>query len=42
MRVRAVPVKVVYGKPITTADIPAADKKQVLADRIRSVIEAAL
>ncbi|GHV58665.1 hypothetical protein AGMMS49579_26300 [Spirochaetia bacterium] len=40
--VRAVPVKVTYGEPINTAEIPAADKKQVLTDRIRGVIEAAL
>jgi 1-acyl-sn-glycerol-3-phosphate acyltransferase len=42
MRVRAVPVKVVYEKPILTADIPPADRKQVLADRIRDVIAATL
>jgi 1-acyl-sn-glycerol-3-phosphate acyltransferase len=41
-RIQAAPVKVVYGKPINTADIPAGDRKQVLADRIRAVIEAAL
>ncbi|GHU54479.1 1-acyl-sn-glycerol-3-phosphate acyltransferase [Spirochaetia bacterium] len=40
--VRAVPVKVVYGAPINTAELPAADKKQVLSDQIRRVIEAAL
>jgi 1-acyl-sn-glycerol-3-phosphate acyltransferase len=42
MRVRAVPVKVVYEKLIITADIPPADRKQILADQIRTVIAAAL
>ncbi|GHV02771.1 1-acyl-sn-glycerol-3-phosphate acyltransferase [Spirochaetia bacterium] len=41
-RIQAVPVKLTYGVPINTAEIPVADKKQVLADRIRAVIEAAL
>ncbi|GHU92563.1 1-acyl-sn-glycerol-3-phosphate acyltransferase [Spirochaetia bacterium] len=42
MRIRPVPLKLVYGTPIDTADIPAAERKQVLADRIRAVIGAAL
>jgi 1-acyl-sn-glycerol-3-phosphate acyltransferase len=41
-RAQAVPVKVAYGVPINTADIPPADRKQVLADQIRAVIAGSL
>jgi 1-acyl-sn-glycerol-3-phosphate acyltransferase len=41
-RVEAAPLKVVFGKPISTADIPATDRKQLLADRIYAVIKEAL
>jgi 1-acyl-sn-glycerol-3-phosphate acyltransferase len=41
-RIQAVPVRVVYCKPINTADIPLSERKQVLADQIRGVIAAAL
>jgi 1-acyl-sn-glycerol-3-phosphate acyltransferase len=40
--IQAVPVKLTYGAPINTAESPPADRKQVLADRIRAVIEAAI
>ncbi|GHV91552.1 1-acyl-sn-glycerol-3-phosphate acyltransferase [Spirochaetia bacterium] len=41
-RIQAVPVKLVYEKPINTADLPHEEKKQILADRIRGVIAEAL
>jgi 1-acyl-sn-glycerol-3-phosphate acyltransferase len=41
-RVRAAPVKVVFGKPIATAEIPPADRKQVLTDNIYGIIKEAL
>ncbi|GHV00630.1 1-acyl-sn-glycerol-3-phosphate acyltransferase [Spirochaetia bacterium] len=37
-RIRAFPVKVTFGKPIITADIPPASRRQVLADMVRNVI----
>jgi 1-acyl-sn-glycerol-3-phosphate acyltransferase len=37
-RVNAVPVTVIFGEPISTADIPAADRKQILADRVHDII----
>jgi 1-acyl-sn-glycerol-3-phosphate acyltransferase len=41
-RVRAAPVRVVIGKPITTAEIPPEDRRQALADRVRNVIAEAI
>jgi 1-acyl-sn-glycerol-3-phosphate acyltransferase len=41
-RVHAVPVKVVFGKPINTAEIPPADRKQLLSDNIYEIIKKAL
>jgi 1-acyl-sn-glycerol-3-phosphate acyltransferase len=41
-RVRPVPIKVNFGKPISTAEIPSADRKQILCDRIYGVIREAL
>ena len=41
-RANACPVRITFCKPIGTADIPAADRKQVLADRIYGVIKGAL
>jgi 1-acyl-sn-glycerol-3-phosphate acyltransferase len=41
-RVEAAPLRVVFGKPINTADIPAADRKQILSDRVYAVIREAL
>jgi 1-acyl-sn-glycerol-3-phosphate acyltransferase len=41
-RVTAVPVKVVFGKPVNTTDIPAADRKQILSDKIFKIISEAL
>ena len=41
-RLNAVPVRVTFGKPIDTADIPAGNRKQILADQIYAVIKKAL
>jgi 1-acyl-sn-glycerol-3-phosphate acyltransferase len=41
-RVEAAPLKVVFGKPINTANIPVTDRKQLLSDRIYTVIKGAL
>jgi 1-acyl-sn-glycerol-3-phosphate acyltransferase len=41
-RVKPFPVKVSFGKPISTAEIPAADRKQILCDKIYGVISEAL
>lgn len=41
-RVNAVPVKVFFGPPINTVDIPAADRKLFLSDQIYGVIKEAL
>ena len=38
----AVPVKVTFCKPINTADIPAVDRKLVLAEKIYGTIKKAL
>jgi 1-acyl-sn-glycerol-3-phosphate acyltransferase len=37
-RVRALPVQITFGKPIITADIPPASRRQALADMVRAVI----
>jgi 1-acyl-sn-glycerol-3-phosphate acyltransferase len=41
-RVKPGPVTVVFGKPINTAEIPPADRRQMLCDRIYAVIREAL
>ncbi|MDR3167064.1 MAG: 1-acyl-sn-glycerol-3-phosphate acyltransferase [Treponema sp.] len=41
-QVHAVPVRVVFLPPISTADLSAEDRKKNLSDHIRGVIEAAL
>ena len=41
-RVNACPLRVVFCKPINTADIPLTDRKQVLSDQIYGVIKEAL
>jgi 1-acyl-sn-glycerol-3-phosphate acyltransferase len=41
-RVMARPVRVVFGKPVITADIPAGDRRQVLCDTVRELIAASL
>jgi 1-acyl-sn-glycerol-3-phosphate acyltransferase len=41
-QVHAVPVRIVFFPPISTADLSAEDRKKNLTDRIRGVIEAAL
>jgi 1-acyl-sn-glycerol-3-phosphate acyltransferase len=41
-RVNAVPVKVFFGRPINTVDVPAADRKLFLSDQIYGVIKEAL
>jgi len=38
-RINSCPVGITFCKPINTADIPAEDRKQVLADRIYNVIK---
>jgi 1-acyl-sn-glycerol-3-phosphate acyltransferase len=38
-RVTASPVAITFCKPVSTADIPAEDRKQVLADRIYNIIK---
>jgi 1-acyl-sn-glycerol-3-phosphate acyltransferase len=40
--VRTVPVRVVFEKPIITADLPPEDRRKNLSDQIRGVMEAAL
>ena len=41
-RVTACPVQITFCKPINTADIPTADRKQVLSDQIFAVIQETL
>ncbi|GHV96017.1 1-acyl-sn-glycerol-3-phosphate acyltransferase [Spirochaetia bacterium] len=41
-RVKAVPVKVAFGKTINTSDIPVADRKLILSDQIYGVIKKEL
>jgi 1-acyl-sn-glycerol-3-phosphate acyltransferase len=41
-RVNAVPVRVHFGKPISTAGLPPEDKKKNLADQVYGVIKEAL
>jgi 1-acyl-sn-glycerol-3-phosphate acyltransferase len=41
-RVESVPISITFCKPINTADIPVADRKQILTDQIYSVIKEAL
>jgi hypothetical protein len=41
-RVRACPVRVVFCEPIKTAELPQADRKQLLAERVKALIQAEL
>ncbi|MCL2270792.1 MAG: 1-acyl-sn-glycerol-3-phosphate acyltransferase [Treponema sp.] len=41
-RVNACPLRITFCKPINTADIPLADRKQALSDQIYGVIKEAL
>ncbi|MDR2102120.1 MAG: 1-acyl-sn-glycerol-3-phosphate acyltransferase [Treponema sp.] len=41
-QVRAVPVRVVFLPPVDTADLSPEERKKILSDRIRGVIEEAL
>lgn len=41
-RVRSVPVRVVFGPPIYTADIPAGDRRKYLPDQVRECIARGL
>ena len=41
-RANPCPVRITFCEPIRVADIPAEDRKMVLADRVREVIERAL
>jgi 1-acyl-sn-glycerol-3-phosphate acyltransferase len=41
-RVQAAPVRVVFSPPVSTADLPPEERKKILTDRIRGVIEQAL
>jgi 1-acyl-sn-glycerol-3-phosphate acyltransferase len=41
-RILALPVRVVFGKPIITAEIPAGDRRQALSDHVREIIAAEL
>jgi 1-acyl-sn-glycerol-3-phosphate acyltransferase len=41
-RLNSVPVRVAFCEPILTAEVPPADRRTVLVDRVRSVIAAAL
>jgi 1-acyl-sn-glycerol-3-phosphate acyltransferase len=41
-RITAVPVRITFGKPITTRDIPAGDRRQALCNHVRELIAAGL
>jgi 1-acyl-sn-glycerol-3-phosphate acyltransferase len=41
-RVTAAPVRIVFGKPVLTRDIPAGDRRQALSDQVRELIAAGL
>jgi 1-acyl-sn-glycerol-3-phosphate acyltransferase len=41
-RVKSVPIAITFCKPINTADIPAADRKQILTDQLYGIIKEAL
>jgi 1-acyl-sn-glycerol-3-phosphate acyltransferase len=41
-RVTAAPVRIVFGKPVLTRDIPAGDRRQALSDHVRELIAAGL
>jgi 1-acyl-sn-glycerol-3-phosphate acyltransferase len=41
-RITVGPVKITFCKPINTVDIPAADRKQILADKVFGIISEAL
>jgi 1-acyl-sn-glycerol-3-phosphate acyltransferase len=41
-RITAAPVRIVFGKPIITRDIPAGDRRQALSDHVRELIAAGL
>ncbi|MDR2617454.1 MAG: 1-acyl-sn-glycerol-3-phosphate acyltransferase [Treponema sp.] len=41
-RVRAVPVRVVFGVPVATEDLPPENRKQLLADQVHAVVAAGL
>ncbi len=40
--VRKVPISMVFGEPISTAEIPPEERKQILSDRVHGIIEEAL
>jgi 1-acyl-sn-glycerol-3-phosphate acyltransferase len=41
-RITAAPVRITFGKPVITRDIPAGDRRQVLCDHVRELIAAGL
>ncbi|MDR3145137.1 MAG: 1-acyl-sn-glycerol-3-phosphate acyltransferase [Treponema sp.] len=41
-RVRALPVRVIFGKPIITAELPPEERRKTLSDQVRAVIAEAL
>ncbi|MDR1597241.1 MAG: 1-acyl-sn-glycerol-3-phosphate acyltransferase [Treponema sp.] len=41
-RITAVPVRITFGKPVVTRDIPAGDRRQALSDHVRELIAAGL
>jgi len=41
-RATASPVKIIFCKPVETANLPATDKKQILADQMHGIIKEAL
>jgi 1-acyl-sn-glycerol-3-phosphate acyltransferase len=41
-RIHALPVRVIFCEPISTADIPIADRRNLLSEQVRSVIARAL
>ncbi|MDR1353016.1 MAG: 1-acyl-sn-glycerol-3-phosphate acyltransferase [Treponema sp.] len=41
-RIKAAPVRIAFGKPIMTREIPPEDRRQALSDRVREVIAAEL
>ncbi len=40
--VRKVPISMIFGEPIPTAEIPPEERKQILSDRVYGIIEEAL
>ena len=41
-RIKAVPVRIVFGPLISLQDMPLENRKQILAEKVRGIIEAAL